>query len=77
MSNVKCIRCGAEAPPPEFIPYNGSLKEAILTQVCGQCWEEWKRMSVMVVNEFRLTPFLPQHREILEQHMKEFLGLSK
>ena len=76
MSNVKCVRCGNEGPSPEFVPYSGALKEAILAQVCADCWEAWKKMSVMVVNEFKLTPFLPQHREILEQHMKEFLKLN-
>ncbi len=76
MPNIKCLRCGADAPPPDFIPYSGPLKEAIETQICGPCWEEWKKRSVMVVNEYRLTPFLPQHREILEQQMKEFLGLK-
>lgn len=76
MSNIKCVRCGADAPPPDFVPYPAPLKEAIVTQVCGPCWEEWKKMSVMVVNEYKLTPFLPQHREILEQQMKEFLGLK-
>jgi len=73
---IQCVRCKATSSPPEFVPYSGPLKEAIEKQVCNQCWEEWKKMSVMVVNEYKLTPFLPQHREILEQHMKEFLGLK-
>lgn len=76
MTTIKCVRCGLNSAPPDFVPYSGPLKEAIVTQVCHQCWEEWKRMSVMVVNEYRLTPFLPQHREIIEQHMKEFLKLQ-
>lgn len=76
MNPILCIRCGATANPPEFVPYKGPLKEAILSQTCENCWEEWKKMSVMVVNENRLTPFLPEHREILEKQMKEFLGLK-
>lgn len=76
MSNIQCVRCGNEARPPEFVPYEGKLKETILKQICSDCWEAWKKMSVMVVNEFRLTPFLPQHREILESHMREFLKLK-
>lgn len=73
---MKCIRCGQEGSPPDFVPYSGPLKEAIVSQVCANCWEAWKKMSVMVINEFKLTPFLPQHREILEQHLKEFLNLK-
>lgn len=70
------MRCGGEGNPPDFVPYQGALKEAILSQICAECWEAWKKMSVMVVNEFRLTPFLPEHRQILEQHMREFLKLK-
>lgn len=76
MSRVKCGRCGKESSPPEFVPYSGALKEAILSQICGECWEEWKKRSVMVINEFRLTSFMPEHREVLEQQMKEFLSLK-
>lgn len=76
MSNIKCLRCGNEGAQPDFVPYSGPLKEAIITQVCGDCWEAWKKMSVMVVNEFKLTPFLPEHREILEQHLRDFLKLK-
>ena len=76
MSNVNCGRCGKEGASPDFIPYAGALKEAIESQVCGVCWEAWKKMSVMVVNEFKLTPFLPEHKEILEQHLKDFLKLK-
>lgn len=76
MENVECVRCGQKGTPPEFVPYQGKLKEAIVTQACADCWEAWKKMSVMVINEFRLTPFLPQHREILEQHLVEFLKLK-
>ncbi|MDP2599361.1 MAG: Fe(2+)-trafficking protein [Deltaproteobacteria bacterium] len=76
MNTIKCVRCGADAAPPDFVPYPAPLKAAIEAQVCGPCWEEWKKRSVMVVNEYKLTPFLPQHREILEQQMKEFLGLK-
>ena len=76
MANIKCVRCNKEDAPPDFIPYEGKLKEAIASQICQECWEAWKKMSVMVVNEFRLTPFLPEHRQILEDHMKEFLKLQ-
>lgn len=74
--SLKCVRCEKDGAPPEFIPYSGPLKEAIASQICAECWEEWKKMSVMVVNEFRLTPFLPEHKEILQQHMKDFLKLK-
>lgn len=76
MAEIQCVRCGNKGAPPDFVPYEGSLKETIVSQICAECWEAWKKMSVMVVNEFRLTPFLPEHRQVLERHMKEFLKLN-
>ena len=74
MSAVKCVRCGNEAPPPDFIPYAGALKEAIGAQICAECWEAWKKMSVMVVNEFRLTPFCPSTRKFWNSTWSNFLN---
>lgn len=74
--NINCKRCGTEGRPPEFIPYSGELWEKIVKNVCAECWEEWKKASVMVINEYRLTPFLPEHRKILQEQMFEFLKLN-
>jgi len=72
---IQCVRCKNAGEPPTLVSATGELKAKILSGICKDCWEEWKRRSVMLINEHRLTPFLPQHREVLEQHMKEFLGL--
>ncbi len=74
--SVTCTRCKNEAPEIEFIPYEGELKKLLHSNICNNCWEERKKMSVMVVNEYRLTPFLPEHRKILEEQMREFLNLK-
>lgn len=75
MTAIQCVRCGSSGEPPALVSVTGALKEKILSSICNTCWEEWKKMSVMVINEYKLTPFLPQHREVLEKQMKEFLGL--
>jgi len=55
----------------------GKFHEYILKNICSSCWDEWKKMSVKVINEYKLTPFLPQHREVLEGEMKQFFGLTE
>jgi Fe-S cluster biosynthesis and repair protein YggX len=48
----------------------------ILEKVCAVCWEECKRMQVMVINEHRLDLSDPRAQEILEHSIKNFLGLG-
>uniref|UniRef100_A0A7C2SGH5 Oxidative damage protection protein n=1 Tax=Thermoanaerobaculum aquaticum TaxID=1312852 RepID=A0A7C2SGH5_9BACT len=57
-------------------PMPGSLGERVQQSVCGPCWQEWLRMQVMIINEYRLSLADPQTRTILTQHMEEFLHLK-
>lgn len=77
MSNVQCLRCGQEAPAiPEAKPYPGSLGEMIAKHTCLPCWEAWRKFSVNVINDFKLKPFLPQDRAVVEKHMKQYLNFE-
>ncbi len=72
---IRCTRCGEESEPIAASPYPGELGELLQRSVCSPCLEEWKKFSVMVINDFKLRPFLPQDRAVLEQHLREFLNL--
>ncbi len=74
MSEIQCKRCSGSGEGPGFVP-PGKNQKYIQENICKDCWEEWKKMSVKVINENRLTPFMPQHKEILEEQMKQFLNL--
>src|SRR5678809_322953 len=77
MTNVKCFRCGQEAPGiAEAKPYPGELGKSISDHVCQSCWESWKKFSVNVINDYKLRPFLPQDRAVVERHMKQYLKLE-
>ncbi len=77
MKTLVCIRCGQKegAVIPE-IPYPGEFGKTIAEKICAPCWDAWKKFSVNVINEFRLKPFLPRDRAIVEQHMRQFLSLE-
>ena len=74
MSSIQCKRCGSGGEAAGLVP-PGKYHQYILDNICKNCWEEWKKMSVKVINEYRLTPFLPQHKEVLEAQMKQFLKI--
>ena len=54
----------------------GALGQTIRDSVCADCWNEWTKAEVMVINELRLNFMDPTAQETLERHMREFLALD-
>ncbi|MCB1058030.1 MAG: oxidative damage protection protein [Acidobacteria bacterium] len=73
---VHCSRCGRDAGALARNPIPGPEGAEIRRRVCAECWEEWTRMEVMVINELRLNFMDPEAQATLSQHMREFLGLG-
>lgn len=71
---VQCARCGRpEAPALPRPPLPGKAGQEIREKVCADCWNEWQKMEVMVINELRLNFMDPGAQEVLNRHMREFL----
>ena len=71
---VECARCGrSEAPALARPPLPGKLGAEIRQRVCADCWAEWQKVEVMVINELRLNFMDPAAQETLNRHMREFL----
>jgi Fe-S cluster biosynthesis and repair protein YggX len=75
-ATIHCVRCGREGPRLARSPLPGALGAEIAARVCGDCWGEWQRAEVMVINELRLNFMDPDALETLNRHMREFLGLD-
>jgi len=74
MATVDCARCGrSEAPALARPPLPGKLGAEVQQRVCANCWAEWQKVEVMVINELRLNFMDPASQEILNRHMREFL----
>lgn len=73
MADVNCSRCGRTARGLERPPHPGAVGEEILAKVCADCWAEWQKAEVMVINELRLNFMDPRAQEVLVHHMREFL----
>jgi Fe-S cluster biosynthesis and repair protein YggX len=73
-ATVECARCGrSEAPALSRQPLPGKLGAEIQQRVCADCWGEWQKMEVMVINELRLNFMDPAAQETLNRQMREFL----
>jgi len=73
-ATVHCRRCGrAEAPALARAPLPGAFGRDVLEHNCADCWAEWTRLEVMVINELRLNFMDPAAQETLNQQMHDFL----
>jgi Fe-S cluster biosynthesis and repair protein YggX len=74
---VTCSRCGREAEPLEKRPpLPRPLADEVRSRVCAECWREWEKNEVMVINELRLNFMDPRAAEVLHQKLREFLSLA-
>jgi Fe-S cluster biosynthesis and repair protein YggX len=72
---IHCLHCNKEKEPLSNAPMPSDLGKKIQASICTDCWKEWMTMSTKVINENRLQLFKPEHRQILEQQMRLFLGV--
>ena len=75
MAEIQCARCGSRNEGLARAPLPGAAGEAVLEQVCAVCWDEWKRVQVKLINEYRIDVTDPRHYEGLIQEMAAFLNL--
>lgn len=76
MAELTCIRCEQTREGLARPPYPDELGREIAEKVCAVCWEECKRMQVMVINENRLDLSDLRAQEILEKSIRDFLGIG-
>jgi Fe-S cluster biosynthesis and repair protein YggX len=69
---VKCVLLGRELPGLDEPPWSGELGQRIYENVSEQAWNLWLDRLRMIINEYRLSPALKEHQEIIAQQMEEF-----
>ena len=69
---VQCVKLGREAEGLDRQPYPGELGKRIYENVSKEAWQAWLGQQTMLINEYRLSPMNPKHREMLEKEMEKF-----
>ena len=70
---VTCTRCGQTRAGFEKPPFPGPMGARIVGEVCQDCWEQWKRQQMMLINHYGLNLMDPQARAFLTKNMGAFL----
>jgi Fe-S cluster biosynthesis and repair protein YggX len=69
---VKCVKLGREAEGLDEPPFDNELGHKIYDNVSKLAWEQWQEHMKMLLNEYRLQPWLPQAQQFLVEQMEDF-----
>jgi len=75
---IRCSRCSRDAAPiAAGVFYTPALEREVRARVCNDCWNEWQRAEVMVINELKLNFMDPGALPVLIAQMREFFALDR
>ena len=69
-------RAGVPQPRLESPPMRGPLGQYIHEHFGQITWTQWIGQGTKVINELRLDFSNPEHQDVYEQHMLEWLGIT-
>lgn len=74
MSDFDCVRCERDEPRPLVAaPFADERGDRIRREICSECWEEWKKRQMLLINHYGLNVRDPKAREFLYQNLDAFL----
>ena len=73
MPDVTCSRCGQTKAGFERPPFPGAIGARVQTEICQDCWSQWTRQQMMLINHYGLNLMDPQARSFLTKNMEAFL----
>ena len=73
MPDVNCSRCGQTKPGFERPPFPGPVGARVLGEICQDCWGQWTKQQMMLINHYGLNLMDPQARSFLTKNMEAFL----
>ena len=73
MPDVTCSRCGQTRAGFERPPFPGAIGARVQSEICQDCWNQWTRQQMMLINHYGLNLMDPQARSFLTKNMEAFL----
>ena len=69
---VNCVVLKKEAEGLDRAPYPGEIGQRILENASKESWGMWMKQQTMLMNENKLSPMDPKHRQFLVEEMEKF-----
>ncbi|MBW3534089.1 MAG: oxidative damage protection protein [Gemmatimonadetes bacterium] len=74
MDTITCRRCQRDdAPALDKAPFPDDLGRRVTEEICENCWEEWKRKQMLLINHYGLDPRDAKSREFLYGQIESVL----
>lgn len=70
---IFCVFLQQDAEGQDFQLYPGELGKRIYNEISKPAWSQWMSKQTMLINEKKLNMMNPEHRQLLEQEMVNFL----
>ena len=69
-----CRRCDRQEPRRlAAAPFADERGARIRAEICADCWEDWKRRQMLLINHYGLNVRDPKARAFLYQNLEAFL----
>jgi Fe-S cluster biosynthesis and repair protein YggX len=68
----RCARCGQKNEAIGYAPVPTDLGKRIGEEVCTDCWAEWQKKQMQLINHFGLDVSNPDTHQFLFDQMKIF-----
>lgn len=69
---VNCVVLKKEAEGLDKAPYPGEIGQRIFENASKEAWQMWMKQQTMLMNENKLSPIDPKHRQFLVDEMEKF-----
>lgn len=73
MNTIYCKKLQKEATQIIRAPFPGEIGERIIKNISAEAWQEWLELQTKIINENRLSPINPEHKDIIKNEMIKFL----
>lgn len=69
---VKCVKLGREAEGLDEPPFDNELGQRVYDNVSKEGWTQWMNHMRMLLNEYHLQPWRPEHQVFIAQQLEQF-----
>jgi Fe-S cluster biosynthesis and repair protein YggX len=69
---VNCVKLGRQTEGLDEPPFDSELGQRIYANVSKEAWEQWGNHMKMLLNEYRLQPWRPEHQQFIAQQMEQY-----
>lgn len=78
MATLTCSRCKQEKEAVKDTAFfMGEVKQKLQSHACEDCWQEWIKMQIMLINEYRLNLMDPKTDDFLNKQVLAFFNLDE